>query len=154
MIALIRASRDPIEARTALMARDWPAGDVGALLALIEDAGNVVTPEGTVRLTEAQARGILALTLNRLTGLEREKITAELEEVGVRIRELLEILGSRIRRMEVMTEELRAVRAQIATPRLTEIVEGGADVDDKKKEEKKKKKKKENKARKKVNKKK
>ncbi|MBX9700469.1 MAG: DNA gyrase subunit A, partial [Acetobacteraceae bacterium] len=130
VIALIRASRDPIEARTALMTRDWPAGDVGALLALVEDAGNVVTPEGTVRLTEAQARGILALTLNRLTGLEREKITAELEEVGIRIRELLEILGSRIRRMEVMTEELRAVRAQVATPRLTEIVDGGADVDD------------------------
>ncbi|MBY0334365.1 MAG: DNA gyrase subunit A [Acetobacteraceae bacterium] len=130
VIALIRASRDPAEARHALMTRDWPAGDVGTLLALVEDAGNLVTPEGTVRLTEAQARGILALTLNRLTGLEREKITAELEEVGGRIRELLEILGSRIRRMEVMTEELRAVRAQIAVPRMTEIIEGIADLDD------------------------
>lgn len=130
VIALIRASRDPAEARHTLMTRDWPAGDVGTLLALVEDAGNLVTPEGTVRLTEAQARGILALTLNRLTGLEREKITAELEEVGGRIRELLEILGSRIRRMEVMTEELRAVRAQIAVPRMTEIIEGIADLDD------------------------
>nr|WP_255466801.1 DNA gyrase subunit A [Roseicella aquatilis] len=130
VIRLIRASRDPAEARAALMARDWPAGDVGTLLALIEDAGNVVTPEGTVRLTEAQARGILALTLNRLTGLEREKITAELEEIGARIRELLEILGSHPRRMEVMTEELRAVRAQIASPRMTQIVDGIADVDD------------------------
>ena len=130
VIALIRASRDPAEARHALMTRDWPAGDVGTLLALVEDAGNLVTPEGTVRLTEAQARGILALTLNRLTGLEREKITAELEEVGGRIRELLEILGSRIRRMEVMTEELRAVRAQVAVPRMTEIIEGIADLDD------------------------
>ena len=117
VIRLIRASQDPAEARAALMAREWPAGDVDALLALIEDAGNVVTPEGTVRLTEAQARGILALTLNRLTGLERNKITSELEEIGGRIRELLEILGSHPRRMEVMTEELRAVRAQIASPR-------------------------------------
>ncbi len=130
VIRLIRASRDPAEARAALMAREWPAGDVGALLALVEDAGNVVTPEGTVRLTEAQARGILALTLQRLTGLEREKITGELAEVGARIRELLEILGSRPRRMEVLTEELRAVRAQIASPRLTQIVEGVADLDD------------------------
>jgi len=130
VIRLIRASRDPAEARAALMARDWPAGDVGALLELVEDAGNVVTPEGTVRLTDAQARGILALTLQRLTGLERDKINAELEEVGARIRELLEILGSHIRRMEVMAEELRAVRAQIATPRLTQIVEGIADLDD------------------------
>ena len=130
VIRLIRASQDPAEARAALMAREWPAGDVDALLALIEDAGNVVTPEGTVRLTEAQARGILALTLNRLTGLERNKITSELEEIGGRIRELLEILGSHPRRMEVMTEELRAVRAQIASPRLTQIVDGIADVDD------------------------
>nr|WP_043364283.1 DNA gyrase subunit A [Belnapia sp. F-4-1] len=130
VIRLIRASRDSTEARLALMARDWPAGDVGTLLALIEDAGNVVTPEGTVRLTEAQARGILALTLSRLTGLEREKITAELEEVGARIRELLDILGSHVRRMEVMSEELRAVRAQIASPRLTQIVDYVADLDD------------------------
>nr|WP_256336952.1 DNA gyrase subunit A [Belnapia rosea] len=130
VIRLIRASRDGTEARLALMARDWPAGDVGVLLALIEDAGNIVTPEGTVRLTEAQARGILALTLNRLTGLEREKIAAELEEVGGRIRELLEILGSHPRRMEVMAEELRAVRAQIASPRMTQIVDFVADLDD------------------------
>ncbi|MBL6458003.1 DNA gyrase subunit A [Belnapia sp. T6] len=130
VIRLIRASRDGTEARLALMARDWPAGDVGALLALIEDAGNLVTPEGTVRLTEAQARGILALTLNRLTGLEREKIAAELEEVGGRIRELLEILGSHPRRMEVMSEELRAVRDQIASPRMTQIVDYVADLDD------------------------
>jgi len=130
VIRLIRASADPAEARASLMARDWPAGDVGVLLALVEDAGNVVTPEGTVRLTEAQARGILALTLNRLTGLEREKITAELEEIGGRIRELLDILGSHPRRMEVMTEELQAVRAQIAVPRFTQIVDGVGDVDD------------------------
>ncbi|WP_408869779.1 DNA gyrase subunit A [Crenalkalicoccus roseus] len=130
VIRLIRASRDPAEARAALMARDWPAGDTAALLALVEDAGNVVTPEGTVRLTEAQARGILALTLQRLTGLERERITAELAEVGARIRELLEILGSRPRRMEVMAAELRAVRAQIAAPRLTRILDGVAELDD------------------------
>ena len=130
VIRIIRASSDPAEARANLMARDWPAGDVGTLLALVEDAGNIVTEAGTVRLTEAQARGILALTLQRLTGLEREKITAELEEIGGRIREFLEILGSHPRRMEVMAEELRAVRTQLASPRLTEILDGITDLDD------------------------
>jgi len=130
VIALIRASADPATARAGLMGRDWPAGDVGALLALIEDERNTVTPEGTVRLTEEQARGILDLRLQRLTGLEREKIAADLAEVGARIREFLEILGSRPRRLEVMADELRAVRAQIDSPRLTQIVDGLADVDD------------------------
>ena len=73
IIRVIRASRDPAEARAALMGRDWPAGDVGTLLALVQDAGNIVTDEGTVRLTDAQARGILALTLNRLTGLDHRR---------------------------------------------------------------------------------
>jgi DNA gyrase subunit A len=130
VIRVIRASADPTSARLALMARDWMAGDVGALLELVDDVRNRIAPDGTVRLTEEQARAILALTLQRLTGLEREKIAAELGEVGARIRELLEILGSHPRRMEVMREELLAVRAQIAAPRLTQIVDGLADVDD------------------------
>ncbi|MEN9499806.1 MAG: gyrase subunit [Pseudomonadota bacterium] len=130
VIRVIRESADGAAARAALMARDWPAGDVGVLLALVDDYRNAVSPEGTVRLTEEQARGILDLRLQRLTGLEREKIVAELGEVGGRIRELLEILGSRPRRLEVMDQELREIRAEIASPRMTEIVDGIADVDD------------------------
>ncbi|MDQ1079126.1 DNA gyrase subunit A [Pseudoroseomonas cervicalis] len=129
VIRLIRESPDAVTARTALMARDWPVADVGPLLALVDDAGNIVTDE-TVKLTEAQARGILELRLQRLTGLERDKINAELDEVAARIRELLEILASHPRRMELMADELRAVRAQIASPRLSEIVDGLADQDD------------------------
>jgi DNA gyrase subunit A len=129
VIRLIRASADAAEARASLMARDWPAEDVTSLLALIEDSGNIIV-EGRVRLTEAQARGILELRLQRLTGLEREKIQAELTEVAERIRELLEILGSHPRRMEVMRDELLMARADIASPRMTEIVEGLADQDD------------------------
>ena len=130
VIRVIRESADAPTARAALMNRDWPAGDVGVLLALVDDYRNAVTPEGTVRLTEEQARGILELRLQRLTGLEREKIVAELGEVGGRIRELLEILASRPRRLEVMDQELREIRAQIASPRMTEIMDGIADVDD------------------------
>ncbi len=130
VIRVIRASPDPASARAELMARDWPAADVGALLALIDEPGNVISPENTVRLTDAQARGILDLRLQRLTGLEREKITAEMTEVSGTIRELLEILGSHIRRMEVMREELLKARADLASPRLTTIEEAAADQDD------------------------
>ena len=133
VIRVIRASPDAGVARAELMARTWPAGDIGALLALIDDVGNQVEgemPDQTVRLTEAQARGILELRLARLTGLERDKIQGELGEVAERITELLEIIGSRPRRLEVMCEELATVRAEIASPRMTAIVDAASDQDD------------------------
>ncbi len=130
VIRIIRASPDAATARAALMEQPWPSGDIGVLLALIDDFRNAISAEGTVRLTEDQARGILELRLARLTGLEREKIQAELTEVGARIRDLLDILSSHIRRMEVMREELAQARAEIGSPRLTEIADGIADQDD------------------------
>jgi DNA gyrase subunit A len=130
VIALIRASPDAAAARVALMARDWPAEDVLPLLALIEDERNVVSLDRTVRLTEEQARGILELRLQRLTGLEREKINEEMGEVAGRISHLLEIIASRPRRMEVMKAELVSVRAEIASPRMSTLTDGDADQDD------------------------
>jgi DNA gyrase subunit A len=130
VIRLIRASADVGTARQALMQRDWAAGDVGALLALIDEPGNVITPEGTVRLTDEQARGILELRLQRLTGLEREKIQQEMTEVAGKIRELLEILASRPRRMEVMREELLKARSALDAPRMTDIIDAETDQDD------------------------
>ena len=129
VIRIIRASPDAPAARTALMAVDWPAGDVAPLLALIDDSGNIIIGD-RVRLTDAQARGILELRLQRLTGLESEKINAELGDVAAKISELLEIIASRPRRMEVMRDELAKVREEIATPRLTAIVDHAADQDD------------------------
>ncbi len=130
VIRVIRASRDPGEARAALMGRDWPAADIDALLALIDEPGNVISPQHTVRLTDEQARGILDLRLQRLTGLEREKIQHEMTEVAGSIRELLEILASHPRRMELMRDELGRARAALASPRLTVIEEAEADQDD------------------------
>jgi len=130
VIRLIRASPDAGAARTALMERDWPAADVAPLLALIDEPGNVITPENTVRLTDEQARGILELRLQRLTGLEREKIHADLTKIAEEIRALLEILGSHVRRMEVMREELLKAREALARPRLTDITDAIADQDD------------------------
>ena len=130
VIAVIRASPDAAAARAALMSRDWPALNVRPLLDLIEDERNVVTEAGNVRLTEEQARAILDIRLQRLTGLEQEKIAGEMGEVAAKIADLLAIIGSHIRRLEVMVAELATVRAEIATPRMTEIAEGGADQDD------------------------
>ncbi|HQU02666.1 MAG TPA: DNA gyrase subunit A, partial [Acetobacteraceae bacterium] len=130
MIALIRTSADALTARAALMGRDWPSGDVLPLLALIDDHGNMVSDTGMVRLTEAQARGILELRLQRLTGLERDKIQAELGEVASKIAELLEIIGSHPRRMEVMRAELLHARGLIASARMTSIEDSAADQDD------------------------
>jgi DNA gyrase subunit A len=130
VIRLIRASADAASARTALMGRDWPATDIGPLLALIDEPGNVISPDGTVRLTEEQARGILEIRLQRLTGLERDKIHADLIEIGTQIQGLLELLASHPRRMEMMRAELVAARAEIARPRMTDITDALADQDD------------------------
>ncbi|WP_203414917.1 DNA gyrase subunit A [Entomobacter blattae] len=129
VIALIRSSSDTVQARNALMERAWPAKDIEPLLSLIDDEGNIVQ-DGQVHLTEAQARGILELRLQRITGLERSKIQQELQEVAEKIDALLLIISSRIRRIEVMQEELLAVRAEIATPRATEIVDYEGDQTD------------------------
>jgi len=129
VIQVIRSNPDSATARAALMDRAWPSGDVSALLALIDDSGNQIVGD-SVRLTEAQARGILELRLARLTGLERDKIQAELTEVALRISELLLILDSRPRRLEVMRDELLIAREEIGSPRMTAIVDAAADQDD------------------------
>jgi DNA gyrase subunit A len=130
VIRIIRNSPDAATARTELMARDWPAENVAPLLDLIDDIGNEISPEKTMRLTEAQARGILELRLARLTGLERDKIQAELVEVAEKITEFLAIIGSRIRRIEVMRDELLVARAKIANARRSSIEDIETDQDD------------------------
>lgn len=129
VIALIRSAPDAATARESLMARAWNAEDVQPLIELIHDEGNVII-DGKVHLTEVQARGILELRLQRLTGLERDKIQGELSEVATKINELLEIIGSHVRRMEVMRHELLLARAEIATPRMTEISDALGDQSD------------------------
>jgi DNA gyrase subunit A len=131
VIALIRRSPDPAAARAELMARAWSAEAVRPLLQLVEAEAGAPPPDAaTYRLSEEQAKAILELRLQRLTALERDKITAELEEIARRIEALLEILRSRARLLEVVKEELRAVREQLADPRRTEIdLEAEPDVD-------------------------
>ena len=129
-IHIIRSSKDPTEARERLVARDWPAGDMLPLVELIADPRTMVIDGSKIRLSEEQARAILALTLSRLTGLGRDEIFGEARELADVIRGHLEILASRERVMAIVREELTEVRAAYAVPRRTEIVEGDADVED------------------------
>jgi DNA gyrase subunit A len=129
-IHIIRSSKDPTEARERLVAREWPAGDMLPLVELIADPRTVVIEETRIRLTDEQARAILALTLSRLTGLGRDEIFGEARTLAEAIRGFLEILGSRERVMGIVREELAEVKANFAVPRRTEIVEGDADVED------------------------
>jgi DNA gyrase subunit A len=123
VIEMIRRAPDPVVARERLMARDWPASDVAPLIALIAEPGREVSTEGTYRLSEAQARAILELRLQRLTGLEREKIVEELSEVARQIEGYLELLADRDKLFAMMRKELVEAREQFATPRRTEILD-------------------------------
>ncbi len=123
VIALIRRSPDPVVARERLMARDWPASDVAPLVALIAEPGREVSAEGTYKLSEIQARAILELRLQRLTGLERDRIAEELGEVAKMIEGYLELLADRDKLFALMRKELLEIKDQFATPRRTEIVD-------------------------------
>jgi DNA gyrase subunit A len=112
------------------MARDWPAQDVAPLIALIDEPGRAVAKDGTYRLSEIQAKAILELRLQRLTGLEREKIAEELASLAKEIAEYLEVLDSRERLMAILRAELIDMKDRFATPRRTEISETDADQDD------------------------
>jgi DNA gyrase subunit A len=123
VIALIRRARDPNVAREQLMARGWPAREVESLIALIDEPSRAIAEDGTYRLTEAQARAILDLRLQRLTGLERERIAEELRVLARNIVDLLEILESHSRRQQIMRSELLEMKNEFSTPRRTMLEE-------------------------------
>ncbi|HEY7382514.1 MAG TPA: DNA gyrase subunit A [Beijerinckiaceae bacterium] len=130
VIRLIRAAPDPNVAREQLMARDWPAQDIAPLIALVDDPRHRVAEDGTYRLSEAQARAILDLRLQRLTALGRDEIGDELQKLAAEISDYLDILRSRVRVLGIIKDELTAVREAFATPRKTEILNWDADVED------------------------
>jgi DNA gyrase subunit A len=120
VIKVIRAAKDPNEAREELMRRDWNGEDVRALIELVQDRGNVIAA-GRIRFTEIQARAILELRLQRLTGLEQEKINGELQELAADIQEYLSLLADRGKLMQMLRDELVKIQTEFATPRRTEI---------------------------------
>jgi DNA gyrase subunit A len=129
-IHIIRSSKDPTEARERLVARSWPAGDMLPLVELIADPRSLQEEGGLIRLTDEQARAILALTLSRLTGLGREEIGNEATALAEAIRGYLDLLSDRANIMAVVREELVEVREKFAIPRRCHIVDGDADMED------------------------
>ena len=125
IIKIIRHAPNPQTAKEQLIAEAWSAETV---LPLIELLGEVVDSKKAYSLSEKQAQAILDLRLHRLTGLERDKIQDEADEISAYIKELVSILSDRTVLLGVMKDELKEVRETFATPRKTNIIEGSADV--------------------------
>jgi DNA gyrase subunit A len=136
IIAVIKAAKTPTEAKQGLMGRAWKPG---AVVPMLERAGaevsrpeNLAAEYGVKRdgyhLSEEQAQAILDLRLQRLTGLEQEKILSEFQELLGRIQDLLEILSKPGRLMKVIRDELREIKAQYGDKRRTEIVAATKDL--------------------------
>ncbi len=130
VVATIRASLDPADARHRLMTRRWPAGNILEYIALIDDPTHTANDDGTYNLSEIQARAILELRLQRLTQLGVKEVTDELQELAGKIKEYLAILASRERIMEIIANELTEVKTLFAVPRRTQIVDWSGDMDD------------------------
>ncbi len=130
IIVLIRSASDSLTARSKLMERRWLAKDMGPLVTLIDDPRYHLSDEDTYLLSEEQARSILDLRLQRLTALGGDEIADELNDIGIEIRDYLDILSSRIRIQSIIKDELIAVRNQFGMPRKTEIIDCVFDVDD------------------------
>jgi DNA gyrase subunit A len=137
VIALIRASSGPTEAREGLMGHEWAPGQVNAML---ERAGADASrpaelsaafglqASGKYRLTQTQAQAILDLRLHRLTGLEQDKIVEEFEKLLEAIADYIDILSSTARLFEVIREELEAIREEYGDERKTEILDHHLDL--------------------------
>ena len=119
IIGAIRKSNSPGEARTALMSQAWAAKHVEPFLTLIDDTGTFKA--GKYTLTEEQAQAILDLKLQRLTGLEREKIESELSGLISMITKLNELLGSKRKLATAIKNEILEIKKNFGKPRLTKI---------------------------------
>ncbi len=130
VVATIRSSADPTEARTRLRERRWPAEEIADYIRLIDDPNHPMNEDGTYNLSDVQARAILDLRLQRLTALGVNEVGAELTELSDKIRDYLDILRSRERILAILREELGAIREEFATPRRSEIVSFEGELDD------------------------
>ncbi|MEE2692212.1 MAG: DNA gyrase subunit A [Pseudomonadota bacterium] len=130
IVALIRKAPDPATAKEQLMQRDWPAKDLAPLVLLVADPRHMLTDGNTLKLSEEQAKAILDLRLQRLTALGRDEIGDELKGLADKIADYLDILRRRERVMQIIKDELKAVRDEFATPRKTEIVDMEGEVED------------------------
>ena len=130
IIKIIRGSANPKEARENLKARRWPAKRMEAMLKLIADPRSILHDDGTIQLTDEQAKAILDMRLLKLTQLGMDEIIDEVEKLAATITDLLDILRSRERVQTIIRDELSEVKEKFATPRRSIFTEGGMDFED------------------------
>ncbi|MFO1256370.1 MAG: DNA gyrase subunit A [Sphingomonadaceae bacterium] len=131
VVRIIRAAPNPAAAREALLAREWPIGEIAQYIRLVEAIEPSAEQDGgTYKLSEAQVKAILDLRLHRLTALGRDEIGDELKVLAAAIEEYLSILADRVKLYAVMREELTLIREAYATPRLSEITAAADGIED------------------------
>tara|TARA_X000001036_G_scaffold226211_1_gene211611 strand:+ start:354 stop:2918 length:2565 start_codon:yes stop_codon:yes gene_type:complete len=129
VITLIRSAPDAETAKKSLTSRAWPVSEIEEFIKLIDDPEHVVK-ESKYYLSEIQAKAILELRLQRLTGMEREKLSLETEEIANKITEYLEILSSREVLLNILKSELLSTKEKMDGVRRTFISDHAIDADD------------------------
>ena len=130
IVSTIRKSADAAEAREKLMTKSWQASDILPYIQLIDDPHHSINDDGSYNLSEAQARSILELRLQRLTQIGVKEVTTELEGLAEKIKEYLSILRSKERIMTIISDELKEVQEQFSVPRRSEIIDWSGGLED------------------------
>ena len=130
IVSTIRKSADAAEAREKLMTKSWQASDILPYIQLIDDPHHSINDDGSYNLSEAQARSILELRLQRLTQIGVKEVTTELESLAEKIKEYLSILRSKERIMTIISDELKEVQEQFSVPRRSEIIDWSGGLED------------------------
>lgn len=128
VIRIIRGASNPVIAKEQLMEKAWNCSSIVSLIKLVDDKANI-TDDGKIHLSEAQAKAILEMRLQRLTAMEKDKLENDLEELTKEITEFVSILSSRDKLLSILKGELLKVKEEFSTPRKTEIIEGNFDQD-------------------------
>ena len=128
IIRIIKSASNPNDAKDQLMEKSWSCSDIANLIKLVDDKA-IIGADGKIHLTEAQAKAILEMRLQRLTAMEKDKLEADLTELSKEITEYIDILSSREKLLSILKSELLKVREDYTTPRLTEIIQSDFEYD-------------------------
>ncbi|MGC0372404.1 MAG: hypothetical protein DGJ47_001117, partial [Rickettsiaceae bacterium] len=128
VIKIIRGAANAAAAKELLMAKEWDCKAIIDLIKLVDDKANILD-NGTIKLTEVQAKSILEMRLQRLTAMEKDKLEKDLKDLTEEITEYVNILSNRQQLLDILKTELLEVKEQFNTPRRTDIIEGNFDQD-------------------------
>jgi DNA gyrase subunit A len=128
IIRIIKSSNDPASAKEQIMGKSWNASSIIDLIKLVDDRA-MIANDNLCHFTEAQAKAILEMRLQRLTAMEKNKLENDLNELAKEITGYIEILGSREKLLAILKDELIRIKDEFATPRITSIEMGDFDQD-------------------------